>query len=276
MSITTAVSSLFRPHTFTEDDHHALVRDGAQAENVLRKKAQMEELERILKAAEKRGVLKDTFILGGLAHDYLREYRLHGDIDIMFQSYEAFKTIYDLLTESKEYRDVDAWFLRGSSMCYLVPLHDRPIGLLELRWVYQDSKQDTETEGKIWKHKLPGWMQACLGGKTVVIPHVAFSTPEETYTIGEVKVRYLKPEYSYAIKKSSPYVKDQADVRLLSQYISHKLAQEMEHIAKKSGGLLSLPHIFMTLIRSLGGFSDGIGQDAYARLINGVEKQKIS
>ena len=271
MSIITALSNLLHPRSLSEKDYLALVEDGADKQNIIRKEAQMKELERILQAAEKLGVIEDTFILGGLAHDYLRDYRIHGDVDIMFQSYDAYKRIYDLLIQSGEYGNVNAWFLRGMYMSYLVPLHNRPIGLVELRYVYRDDKDNPYEKGSVWKHRLPGWMLACLGGKTVVIPQIAFSNPEETYTIGNMKVRYLKPEYSYAIKKTSPYIKDQADLRLLAQFVNHEIVAEIEMIAKKSGGLLSLPHLFMTLIRSLGGFSDGIGSAAYARLINGVK-----
>lgn len=71
MSIITALSNLLHPRSLSEKDYLALVEDGADKQNIIRKEAQMKELERILQAAEKLGVIEDTFILGGLAQNYL-------------------------------------------------------------------------------------------------------------------------------------------------------------------------------------------------------------
>ena len=87
-------------------------------------------------------------------------------------------------------------------------------------------------------------------------------------------MRFVRPEYSYLIKRSSPYAKDQADTYMLEKIIDKNVANQIEEVVKQTGNILVLPHFFMTFIRSFGCFSDGLDTAAYTRLLNGdINKQ---
>ncbi len=231
---------------------------------------QLRLLEHVAKVAQQIGILGDLRILGGVAYPELRDYRCHGDVDVMMLGKVPHDALLTALVSGVGgicFEPYTLLPLKGSSMSYLHAKEFEKAGPVELRFVEPAVVNGVE----VGLHGVPFWVKPFLSNHQLVIPMSAFSHPNlssfgQTIQIGEVDIPFVFREYCYLVKQSSLYPKDIADCKKLEEAGLNMLRlRQIKRDIKASGASYLLPHRLMQIIRAFPIY--GLKKEEYAELV---------
>lgn len=259
----------------------ACMSKGLESQKIIERKERLNQqlnlIEHVAKVAQQIGVLGNLRILGGVAYPELRDYRCHGDVDVMMLGKKPHDALLTALVSGVGgicFEPYTLLPLRGSSMSYLHAKEFENAGPVELRFV-----QPTVVNGvEVGVHGVPFWVKPFLSNHQLVIPMSAFSHPHlsstgQTIRIGETDIPFVYQEYCYLVKKSSKYPKDIADCKKLEEAGLNMLRlRQIQRDIRNSHASYLLPHRLMQIIRAFPIY--GLGKEEYAELVAVPVKQK--